>query len=431
MVIAEINNIYYNFNFQSQFDRIIFINLYIHSDRQPRTKIKWIIDYTTKIITIRDGNLYLITKYLSVIIERLSLNILYHWFCNIPKIFNFLQEITIEANGNFLAKPVPKRQLERHLFGVERWSFAICPCLILKVAQSMLDCYRLIYYHRLYIVCVEIFVCVCECFDCFVKEKEHNIVTIICDLCSHYLEKWLFPCPTGDFIIIFCLKLDMQFKINCTKMPTDKIKILKCPQIRLLLRQYSLYIEYSLFFYIGVNLSEVLCSANHIFISEYYNHNSLVLLEEAIKKFEDSENCNSSKFNTRTTKGDQKKGLKRNLNPELEYACLNYVFREVNTKVGLNGYIQIKGNSYRSNCPMMICEIINSIVTEHNHLRSKVGKEKKTIFVFTIIITNYYSASIKKILQNELMTQHNKIITLKDIHNLTLANSLKLDASNL
>lgn len=34
----------------------------------------------------------------------------------------------------------------------------------------------------------------------------------------------------------------------------------------------------------------------------------------------------------------------------------------------------------------------------------------------------------KKILQNELMTQHNKIITLKDMHNLTLTNSPKLDA---
>jgi len=34
----------------------------------------------------------------------------------------------------------------------------------------------------------------------------------------------------------------------------------------------------------------------------------------------------------------------------------------------------------------------------------------------------------KKILQNELMTQHNKIITLKNIHNLALTNSPKLDA---
>lgn len=34
----------------------------------------------------------------------------------------------------------------------------------------------------------------------------------------------------------------------------------------------------------------------------------------------------------------------------------------------------------------------------------------------------------KKILQNELMTQHNKIITFKDIHNLALTNSPKLDS---
>jgi len=34
----------------------------------------------------------------------------------------------------------------------------------------------------------------------------------------------------------------------------------------------------------------------------------------------------------------------------------------------------------------------------------------------------------KKILQNELMAQHNKVITLKDIHNLALTNSPKLDA---
>jgi len=52
---------------------------------------------------------------------------------------------------------------------------------------------------------------------------------------------------------------------------------------------------------------------------------SLVHLEKAIKKFEESENCNLSKFNTRTIEGAKRKGLKRNLNPELEYACLNYM----------------------------------------------------------------------------------------------------------
>ncbi|KAL4098426.1 hypothetical protein QTP88_023045 [Uroleucon formosanum] len=40
---------------------------------------------------------------------------------------------------------------------------------------------------------------------------------------------------------------------------------------------------------------------------------SLVLLEKAIKKFKDSENCNLSKFNTRTIKGAKRKGLKRHL----------------------------------------------------------------------------------------------------------------------
>jgi len=39
----------------------------------------------------------------------------------------------------------------------------------------------------------------------------------------------------------------------------------------------------------------------------------LVLLEEAIKQFEDSENCNLSKFNTRTTKGGKKKKKKKKL----------------------------------------------------------------------------------------------------------------------
>lgn len=52
---------------------------------------------------------------------------------------------------------------------------------------------------------------------------------------------------------------------------------------------------------------------------------SLVHLEEAIKKFEDNENCNLSKFNTRTIEGAKRKGLKRHINPELEYACLNYM----------------------------------------------------------------------------------------------------------
>ncbi|KAL5237448.1 hypothetical protein ACI65C_004858 [Semiaphis heraclei] len=71
---------------------------------------------------------------------------------------------------------------------------------------------------------------------------------------------------------------------------------------------------------------------------------SLVLLEEAIKKFEDNENCNLSKFNTRTIEGAKRKGLKIHLNPELEYACLNYMrVQGGEYKVGLMGYAQIKG----------------------------------------------------------------------------------------
>jgi len=64
---------------------------------------------------------------------------------------------------------------------------------------------------------------------------------------------------------------------------------------------------------------------------------SLILLEEAIKKFEDSYRIylNSTQEQPKVPK----KGLKRNLTPELECACLIIcVFRKVNIKVGLNGY---------------------------------------------------------------------------------------------
>jgi len=51
----------------------------------------------------------------------------------------------------------------------------------------------------------------------------------------------------------------------------------------------------------------------------------LIDLEKIIKQYEINEYCNLSKLNTRTIEGARKKGLKRYVNPALEYVCLNYM----------------------------------------------------------------------------------------------------------
>jgi hypothetical protein len=51
---------------------------------------------------------------------------------------------------------------------------------------------------------------------------------------------------------------------------------------------------------------------------------SLVELENAISKYESETMSNFTKFNSRTIEGARKKGLKRHINPILEYADLDY-----------------------------------------------------------------------------------------------------------
>lgn len=51
---------------------------------------------------------------------------------------------------------------------------------------------------------------------------------------------------------------------------------------------------------------------------------SLVELENAISKYESEMMSNFTKFSSRTIEGARKKGLKRHINPILEYAAHDY-----------------------------------------------------------------------------------------------------------
>lgn len=51
---------------------------------------------------------------------------------------------------------------------------------------------------------------------------------------------------------------------------------------------------------------------------------SLVELENSISRYENKTMSNFTKFSSRTIEGASKKGLKRHINPILEYAALDY-----------------------------------------------------------------------------------------------------------
>jgi len=51
---------------------------------------------------------------------------------------------------------------------------------------------------------------------------------------------------------------------------------------------------------------------------------SLIELENAIEIYEKTTMSNFTKFSSRTIEGARKKGLKRHINPILEYAALDY-----------------------------------------------------------------------------------------------------------
>jgi len=52
---------------------------------------------------------------------------------------------------------------------------------------------------------------------------------------------------------------------------------------------------------------------------------SLVELENSLNNYEAKHYCNFTKSNSRTIEGAKKKGLKRYINPKLEYAEIDYV----------------------------------------------------------------------------------------------------------
>ncbi|KAF0757572.1 protein FAR-RED ELONGATED HYPOCOTYL 3-like [Aphis craccivora] len=151
---------------------------------------------------------------------------------------------------------------------------------------------------------------------------------------------------------------------------------------------------------------------------------SLVELENSISKYENKTMANFTKFNSRTIEGARKKGLKRHINPILEYAALNY-----RCVTGLRP----QQSSFRSNCPVVLTVrpndcgdklVIKSFISEHNHICSKAmcdhyPRKRRLDTDSRIMESKLVTMKVnKKILQNDLMKIHNKIVTLKDIHNL-------------
>ncbi|XP_022161811.1 uncharacterized protein LOC111027704 [Myzus persicae] len=170
---------------------------------------------------------------------------------------------------------------------------------------------------------------------------------------------------------------------------------------------------------------------------------SLVELEDAISKYENKTMSNFTKFSSRTIEGARKKGLKRHINPILEYVALDYrCVRSGEYKSQSTG-LRPQQSSFRSNCPVVLTVrpndcgeklVIKSFISEHNHICSKAmydhyPRQRRLDTDSRIMATKLVTMKVnKKILQNDLMKTHNKIVTLKDIHNLVISKSPASDA---